>query len=179
MRIVTIIIGIAILGADLITKWWITKWWFAKPRSSKHYPIIERFFAIRYDENTGIAFGLLDDLESEWKPMILSGLALLAVVVVLYYIWTTPGGPARPFFALGLLLGGILGNCIDRLMNGYVVDFLKLHWGNRFAWPTFNVADAAITCGVILILFETFFGDNERLVPGDEGSIEPDQESRS
>ena len=173
MRAVTIIIGIAILGVDQITKWWITKW-FAR----NEYPIIEDFFAIHYSQNTGIAFGLFDELESEWKPVVLSGLALFAVVVVLYYLWTTAQGPIRVFVALGLLLGGILGNCTDRLLNGYVVDFLKLHWRDDFAWPTFNVADAAITCGVILILFETFFEENGRPAPGDEGSVGPDQKTR-
>lgn len=157
MRAVAIVIGLSIFAADLMTKSWV------KGIDPQTYPIvvIKDFFNIRYLTNAGIAFGFLRNLESEWKPVILSALALFAVFVVLYYIWTGTGEPNRHFVSLGLLLGGILGNFTDRLVNGYVVDFLEFHWQDRFTWPTFNVADTAITCGVILILFDTFFGQRE------------------
>ena len=59
---------------------------------------------------------------------------------------------------LGLLLGGILGNFIERLIRQHVTDFIEVHWRELYSWPTFNVADSAITCGVLVILFQTFFG---------------------
>ena len=157
MRVLAVLIGFAIFAADLITKGWV------KSIDPSVFPIVvlEDFIRIRFVVNTGVAFGWFQDVESEWKSVILSALALLGVIVVFYYIWTTPGGPRRHFVSLGLLLGGILGNFTDRLLNEHVVDFLEFHWKDTFTWPTFNVADSAITCGVILILFETFFGKEE------------------
>jgi signal peptidase II len=83
---------------------------------------------------------------------------------LVYYVWQTPDEERRVFMSLGLLLGGILGNFVDRLSRGYVVDFLEFHWQDSFAWPTFNIADAAITTGVVLIIFESFFGRQQQPV---------------
>jgi len=123
-----------------------------------YYPVVDGLFRIRLLRNEGIAFGLFHSFESNWKPIILAVMAVIAVIIVLYYIWQTPEDERRVFAALGLLLGGILGNFVDRLTNGYVVDFLEFHWGDVFSWPTFNIADAAITTGVLLIIYESFFG---------------------
>jgi lipoprotein signal peptidase/chaperone LolA len=115
--------------------------------------------------NEGIAFGLLHSFDSGWKPVILSVIALVAVAVVSYYIYHTPQEYRFSLISLGLLLGGILGNFTDRLANRYVTDFLTLHWKDQFAWPTFNVADAAISTGVFVILLQTVFarGDQKGL----------------
>lgn len=168
MRIFALILGLAVFGLDVVTKRWVehTAWLY-------HYPVIEGFFTIQYRRNEGIAFGLLHELQSEWKPVLLSLLALVAIVVVLYYIRVTPEDQRLSFVSLGLLLGGILGNFTDRLLNQYVVDFITLHWKNQFAWPTFNIADAAITCGVFLILYETFFWSRPE-DSGGPGTAEPD-----
>ena len=176
MRSLAIIIGIIIFGADQITKGWVTRWVTRSGCKDPKLEIIEGFLTIDEQKNTGIAFGLWDDFESEWKLVILSGLALLAVIFVLYYIWTTPAGLLQLSVALGLLLGGILGNVTDRLLNGYVVDFIKVHWRDTIAWPTFNIADAAITCGVILIFLETFLGNNGKPALGGGASGDQGQE---
>lgn len=160
MRLIAIFFGLGVFAADGFTKWWV--------KNVYYYPVIDGFFSIHYVQNRGIAFGLFHDLDSHWKPVILSLLALLAMGVVLYYIWTTSQQQRLLFVAFGLLLGGILGNFTDRLLHQYVVDFLEFRWGNRFAWPTFNIADAAITCGVGIILFETFFGKEPASTPAAE-----------
>ena len=102
------------------------------------------------------------------KAPLLSLLAVVAIGMVLYYIWTTPVDERVIFVALGLVLGGILGNFVDRLIHEYVVDFIKLHWRDVFAWPTFNLADSAITTGVLLILTLSLFGSHNQEVT--EGS---------
>lgn len=155
MRSGALILGLLVFAADLLTKWWVKT---ADLLPDQSYPVVQGFFSLRYVQNRGIAFGYFHELDSQWKPVVLSLLALAGIVIVLYYIWKTPRGQALLFVSFGLLLGGILGNFTDRLMNDHVVDFLELHWGERFAWPTFNLADAAITSGVALILFQTFFG---------------------
>lgn len=143
-----------VFAADLITKWWVksTLFWH-------DYPVIEGFFTIQYAENTGIAFGLFDDVQSQWKGPALCLLAIGALCMVLYYIWTTSPNQSLVLVALGLVLGGILGNFVDRLIRGFVVDFVKLHWRGIWAWPTFNIADSAITIGVFLMLAISFLGE--------------------
>lgn len=168
MHAIAVSLALLIFALDLGTKWWVKNTASLRNHSMT---VIEDFFTIRYVENRGIAFGWFNDFHSEWKPIILSLLALFAILIVLYYILTTPRGQPRLFISFGLLLGGILGNFTDRLSNHYVVDFLEFHWGNRFAWPTFNLADAAITCGVFLILFETFFGKQESEVRSQESGV--------
>lgn len=106
---------------------------------------------LTYVENTGIAFGLLQELDAGWKSLALNVIALVAAGVVALHWHRTPSRAAGLQVALMLLLGGIAGNFFDRLRQGYVVDFIDLHW-NRYHWPTFNVADSAITVGVCLLL---------------------------
>ncbi len=144
-------VGLIVLIADLVTKAWVQKTaWL------QYYPVIDGFFTIQYATNSGIAFGWFDEVESSLKTPILGLMALLAITLVLYYIWTTPVRERFLLLSLGLLLGGILGNLIDRLLHGAVVDFIKVHWGTKFVWPTFNLADSAITTGVVVILLYSF-----------------------
>jgi signal peptidase II len=156
MRSIAVIIGFSVFALDLVSKWWVKKSvWL------HYYPVIEGFFRIQFVKNEGIAFGLLHSLQSEWKPVILSLIAVAAVSIVSYYIYHTPSNQRFSLIALGLLLGGILGNFVDRLLNQYVVDFLTLHWRDQFAWPTFNIADSAITTGVFIILLQTLFASKK------------------
>jgi len=110
-------------------------------------------------QNEGIAFGLFHTSQSPWKEIILSVLAIVAVIVVIYYIWSTPSNQPQLLISLGLLLGGILGNFLERIVHHHVTDFIEVYWQDRFHWPTFNVADTAITCGVLFILYESFMGE--------------------
>jgi signal peptidase II len=152
-RALALAVGVIIFALDIVSKLWVknTGWlWY--------YPVIEGIFTIQYQTNEGVAFGFFHDLEATWKAPLLSLMAVVALLLVFYYIWTTPPREKVVYWALGLLLGGILGNFVDRLMDRSVVDFIKIHWGSRLAWPTFNVADSAITSGVFLILIATAFG---------------------
>jgi lipoprotein signal peptidase/chaperone LolA len=159
MRIAALWIAAGVFALDLLTKWWVSNLLWLHYRA---YSVIDGFFKIQYVRNEGIAFGLFHDLNSQWKPAILSLIAVIGISLVGYYIYHTPKEDRITLFSLGLLLGGILGNFSDRLIHKSVVDFMTLHWQNRYFWPTFNVADAAISAGVFLILVKTFVLDSRR-----------------
>lgn len=124
--------------------------------------IVPGFFGLVHVKNTGVAFSLLSNLDPGWVHPFLILATVLAMGAVLAYIAYLPCRGAAPV-GLGLILGGAIGNLIDRARLGYVVDFLDLYWRNHH-WPTFNVADVGITVGVALLLFDMVFSPKE---PGD------------
>lgn len=114
--------------------------------------IITGFLDLVYTENRGIAFGQLQEggAFGRWFFVIL---ALAAAVAVLYYFMRTPRSDDRILGACALLLAGITGNLTDRARLGYVVDFISVHLGS-YHWPTFNVADASICIGAVLMAYD-------------------------
>ena len=117
--------------------------------------IIRRFLDFVYTENSGIAFGQLQESGSfgRWFFVVL---AIAAAVAVFYYFIRTPRNDDRVLGACALLLAGIAGNLTDRARLGYVIDFIVLHAGS-WHWPTFNVADASITIGALLLAYDLVF----------------------
>jgi signal peptidase II len=115
--------------------------------------VIDGFFNITYVRNTGVAFSIFSSINSPAKSILLSLFTLIAVVVVVVYSLRSPAENLLLQSALGLVLGGALGNLFDRLSYGYVVDFLELYWRD-YQWPTFNIADFAISTGVVLLALE-------------------------
>lgn len=120
---------------------------------SESVSIIDGFFKITYVRNTGVAFGIFSSISSPLKSVLLSIFTAFAAVVVIVYSFRSPIRNRLLQVALGLILGGALGNLYDRLTYGYVVDFLELYLGD-YHWPAFNVADTAISTGVILLALE-------------------------
>lgn len=117
------------------------------------------FFHIVHVRNKGVAFGLLSNLDPKWGNPLLIVATMFAIGGVLAYLHIHPHrGPAP--YGLGLILGGAMGNLIDRARFGYVVDFLDVHW-RQYHWPAFNVADIGITVGVILLLLDMIFWSKE------------------
>jgi signal peptidase II len=108
-----------------------------------------------YAENAGIAFGQLQEGGSfgRWFFVILAGAAALAV---LFYFFRTARNDDRMLGSCALLLAGILGNLTDRVRLGFVIDFIQLHAG-QYHWPTFNVADASISIGALLLAYDLIF----------------------
>jgi signal peptidase II len=131
--------------------------WLVRSRMELHEAIelIPGYARISYVRNSGVAFGLFADIQSVWKPYILASMAVIAVVVILMYSARMPSNRILLQLALAITLGGILGNFTDRIMHGFVVDFIELHIKEVFHWPTFNVADSAITMGIALLLVDT------------------------
>lgn len=131
--------------------------------------IVDGLLALEYAENRGIAFGQLQEGGSfgRWFFVVL---AALAAIAVLYYFWRTPRSDDRVLGACALLLAGILGNLTDRVRLGYVVDFILLHAG-QYHWPTFNVADASICAGALLLVLDLFFEGRRKAVVTNQQSV--------
>ena len=121
--------------------------------------VVAGLLGLVHVRNTGVAFSLLSNLDPRWVHPVLILATLLAMAAVLGYIWHLPGKGTAPF-GLGLILGGAIGNLIDRWRLGYVVDFIDLHW-RAHHWPTFNVADIGITVGVALLAADMLFFSKE------------------
>jgi signal peptidase II len=108
--------------------------------------------------NSGVSFGLFGDSgTSRW---ILVGLAL--VIIVVLFFWLVRAGGGIVVFALTLVVGGALGNVVDRIVYGAVIDFVDIH-GFGFHWPVFNVADITIVVGTALLLYDGLFGSARKL----------------
>ena len=114
--------------------------------------VVTSFFNIVRAHNTGAAFSFLA-AASGWQRWLFTGLGLAATLFILYML-RTHSGQKLFSFALACILGGAIGNVIDRLLHGYVVDFLQFHWGNRWYFPAFNVADSAITVGAACLILD-------------------------
>ena len=114
---------------------------------------VTSFFNIVLVWNRGVSFGLFS-AQSPWTPWLLSGVALVITVVLL--VWLRRADTRMVAAALGLVIGGAIGNVIDRIFQSRhaVVDFLDFHAGG-YHWPAFNVADSAITVGVALLLIDS------------------------
>lgn len=140
--------SLAIVAADQLTKWLVLARFAPGERLE-----ITGFFNLVLAFNKGAAFSFLAGAAG-WQTPLLVGFALVAAVIVSVLLLRSPG---RGILCAGLalILGGALGNVIDRLRFGHVVDFLDLHAGG-WHWPAFNVADSAITVGAALLILDGF-----------------------
>lgn len=143
------VISLVLLGVDQITKALATHW--LKPIES--YEVIPDFFRLAYARNRGVAFSMFADANFEVK-WVLAAVSTCAAGAVVYYLGRAALHSRRLNLALSLLLAGIVGNLIDRVRLGEVVDFLEFHWRNQYTWPTFNIADAVICIGAGLLALE-------------------------
>ena len=115
--------------------------------------VIPGFFDLTHVRNTGAAFGMLNSMEFAYKPAVMVIIALAALAAVASYALTLPATQRIARFGLALILGGAVGNLIDRATMGYVIDFVDVYWRGVHFWA-FNVADSAITVGVVLMLLD-------------------------
>lgn len=112
------------------------------------------FFKLTYVHNTGAAFSFLSEAGG-WQRWFFAGLAVVISVAIAVWLTRLQKHETLLAVALALILGGAVGNLIDRLAYGYVIDFLDVYYGT-WHWPAFNIADSAITVGVLLMLAESF-----------------------
>jgi signal peptidase II len=116
--------------------------------------VVDGCFDLRYSENTGVAFGMLQKMPG--GRVLLTLVALAALALVFQYLRRTDPGQSRLHLALGLVAGGAVGNLIDRIAVGRVSDFIVWHYHGH-EWPAFNVADAALVVGVCLMALDMMF----------------------
>lgn len=145
------IAGIGVYLVDQSTKAWAVR----ALRFGDDRTIIRGFFDLVYAENPGIAFGQLQRGGNFGRWFFIT-MAAAAAVAVFFYFLRTPRNDDRVLGACALLLAGIIGNLTDRARLGYVIDFIDLH-ARSFHWPTFNIADASITIGALLLAYDLVF----------------------
>lgn len=143
-------VALAVIVADHLTKFWVS----SALDYQEAVPVLP-FFSLVLVYNTGAAFSFLADAGG-WQRWFFIGVGIVATVVIVHLLQRNARDP-RLALALALVLGGALGNVIDRVVLGHVVDFLYFHY-RGLAWPAFNVADSAITVGAALLIWDSLRG---------------------
>lgn len=144
-----LLIALLVLILDQASKWVILLLVMDPPRAIE----VTGFFNLVLAYNRGVSFGLFAN-DSPYGPYILAGIALVIAIGVLF--WARKQRHFLPILAAGMIVGGAIGNLIDRLVHGAVVDFLDFHL-QGFHWPAFNVADCGIVIGVLVLLYDSLF----------------------
>ena len=153
-------LALIIIVIDQWTKWLAeTKLTFHDP-----VPVIEPFLNWTLAYNYGAAFSFLADAGG-WQKWFFSGLALLMSLFLIIYLLKAPRKATLLSLGLAMVLGGALGNLIDRLLHGHVIDFIHVHYADVWHYPIFNIADIAISLGVVLIVIDMLFLEKKREMP--------------
>jgi signal peptidase II len=148
-------VSVAVIVLDQLTKVWAS--------SALDYQVplvITSFFNINLAHNTGAAFSFLDSAGG-WQRWMFIVLAIAVSGLLIQWLRKTDNEERWQAYGLVLIIGGALGNAIDRIVYGHVVDFLQFHYAG-YAFPTFNVADSAIFCGAVLLIFESFRSEQKQ-----------------
>jgi signal peptidase II len=155
-----LMVSLLVIVFDQITKWLVVANMFEFQRIY----LIPSLDLVRY-HNTGAAFSLFAD-GGGWQHWLFTSVAIVVSFGILWYQWSLPAKGCRTLATgLALVLGGAIGNVIDRLMYGHVVDFILAYY-KEWAWPAFNVADSAISVGVTLIIIDSLFFERKRKQAG-------------
>jgi signal peptidase II len=144
-----VLLLLAVVGLDQITKWLVDR--VMDLHQSR--VLVEGLVSLTYVQNRGAAFGVLSDAELPHQSILFSLVSIAALCGIAAYAWRLPAASRLPQTALALIMGGALGNLLDRARLGHVVDFVDVFW-NAHHWPAFNVADSAITVGVCLLILD-------------------------
>jgi signal peptidase II len=149
MRKYPLVLGVAaaVVLVDQLTKLYI-RHTFGLYESVR---VIDSVFHITHVRNAGGAFGLLNRGSHVWRLPFFVVVSCIAVAALLAFVRRVEAGQRWLLVALGAILGGALGNLVDRMVSGEVTDFLDFHW-HGYHWPAFNVADSCITAGMLILL---------------------------
>jgi signal peptidase II len=142
---------------DLGTKIWVD----ASLTYSDRLPVVEGFFYITHVRNPGAAFSLFVDWPAAWRLGFFISVSLVAIGIILSFFRRLEPGDRLSALALGMILGGAIGNLVDRIFRGEVVDFLHFRLWSGYSWPDFNLADTFIVCGVGFLVLELFTTEGE------------------
>ena len=150
-RIWGLALALAIFALDQAIKYWVRV-----PLQLRQERVIDLlpFFDLRWTENRGVSLGMLEATSMEMRWLLVAFTALIALVVL---VWMMRERLLGDILGLAMILGGALGNIYDRYMWGYVIDYADLHIGTWRPFLIFNLADACITIGVVIILVRSFF----------------------
>ncbi len=142
-------LSLAVIALDQVTKFLATRFLDLYERVEV-LPVLD--FTLLH--NTGAAFSMLADA-SGWQRGFFVTLGIVVSLSLIVWLWRLPRGERLLPIALALIVGGAIGNVIDRVAHGYVIDFIHAHWGAAY-FPAFNIADSAISIGAVLLLLDAF-----------------------
>lgn len=137
---------------------------YSKLMVSLHIPlnysvkVVEGFFSLTHIRNSGVAFGLFASQQSEYKALMFVAISTVAIIAILVIFHQTPKEKKMVQMGLVLIFSGAIGNLIDRVLHGEVIDFVDF-FINRHHFPAFNIADSCITIGVTLMVIDLFCGE--------------------
>ena len=169
------LVALAVVALDRITKMMVEAW--LPPYRS--VPVVPGLVDLTFVQNPGGVFGVFRSLDASWRAGLLTVVPMAAILLILAYAWRVPAEHRLTLASLALILGGAVGNLVDRFRLGYVVDFLDVHW-RGWHWPAFNVADSTICIGVGLLLVESLFSPQRSgaTTPGPSGAPSPEAARR-
>lgn len=145
------------LAVFLLDQW--TKGWASTHLGMYQPQEVTSFLNWTLMHNEGMAFSILAD-QPGWQRWFISAVAIIIVTWLLHWLYETPSHHRLLNIGLALIVGGAIGNTYDRLLLGYVVDFIEVYY-KTFYWPAFNIADIAISCGAFFLILDMFIGENE------------------
>lgn len=131
--------------------------------------VVDGLLSLTYVRNRGAAFGLLSDAGLPYQSLLFTLVSLAALTAIGLYAWRLPPAQRLAQGALALVMGGAVGNLIDRARLGHVIDFVDVYWGVHH-WPAFNVADSAISIGVALLVLDVLRAPHTDEAPGRVGA---------
>jgi len=131
--------------------------WLRHPARVADVAVLENFWHFRYVENPGAAWGFLSGATSNLRVPFFLLVSLAAMIFIVVYFRRTAKTQLWLRTALVLVFAGALGNFVDRARLGYVIDFIEWHWYTKASWPVFNIADSAISTGVVMMVLEMSF----------------------
>jgi signal peptidase II len=148
-RTIYVVIAALVVALDQLTKMLVDR--FMSLHES--HLLIDGVLRLTYVQNRGAAFGILSEADLPYQSLLFAVVSLGALGAIAAYAWRLPARSRLPQTALALIMGGALGNLLDRARLGYVIDFVDAYWGVHH-WPAFNVADSAISIGVVLLVID-------------------------
>lgn len=161
MKKIYFALALLVIVLDQITKW------IASTELTMHVqnPVMPSFnFTLMH--NYGAAFSFLSDAGG-WQRWFFTIIAIVISIVLIVWITRLKAHERWLGIGLSLILGGAIGNVIDRMIYGYVIDFIQWYY-DRFYWPAFNIADAAISVGAVILLASSFFADDDEPAAANE-----------
>jgi signal peptidase II len=144
--ILIVVVAILSIGGDQAAKWWARD----NLKDAPMIKIVDGYLDLTYHENKGSAFGLLRNVPG--ARYILIGVGVFALIFVGAMVRKVERFHTAADLGFGFVIGGAVGNLLDRIYNGRVVDFVLMHWKDKVAWPVYNVADAELVAGVALLI---------------------------
>jgi signal peptidase II len=145
------LLSLGALVSDQLSKHWVEKY---TPAGSVHV-LIPGMLNLLHTTNSGVAFGLFADSENPWRGPVLIAFSVAVIALLIWLLATGRAGGRSGEYGLALILGGALGNVLDRFLHHRVTDFIDFYLG-RYHWYTFNIADSAIVLGAALVVLELF-----------------------